>query len=1602
MLDWLSLRAMSRRAIPTSPLLILAILLIMDFSVGAAAMIPVDSIIENDTDNETEPDSRLPPAMRCGEVICAPIDRSPGFPSWDAGSPVEDVNWWFNYWYDLDSDGMDDRLQRIITGDTESVSLSQITGEDGRKTVAIVIDYSWHAGQSDEEALMAILADHGWHREGSWFFPMEILDSIVVDHVPISALIEIWQLNGVVMVEQQNVIIPFLSEATRGSKVRDSSIYDETMRDFGYDGSGVVIAVIDSGVDNEHFSLDDFSDDNTDNTNEPNDLADPKWLGGCDATSWNTDDCNDGTYDPDDGAGHGTHVAGIALGTGDSRRINQGYAPGAYLVDVKVMTDAGGGNSGQILRGLEWVVQNVNTDWGNNDSSRGIDVMTMSFGSAGSVTGEDPGDNGTNAEARAVNQAAEAGIVPIAAIGNDGYRRVTSVGAADSAITVGSIEDKNTIIRDDDEIASYSNSGPREDDGDDNQWDELKPDVVSPGSSMMSAQHAASASPIPGQGSSDLADDDYVNMDGTSMACPAVAGLVAVILEIDEDLSPQEVKDLLRNNSEMRGSASKPEITDKWNDKYGFGIVDGNLLLQELIGDGGGGGGNNSTEPPPPTGAGDWAVFENPTGDWVIEGEVYNIRGHITDAAEENGSTEEVHLRVTYKYRPSDGGPLSNSVLVDWHKTYGKVNWSTPINLPNFADDDIEAESITIEVKVKNEFDQWSNTTKRTYLVGRVTITLNAPSGQSAVSGDVQVHGTLETVNGAQIQWRIGTDPWENITNYWGNSAEEMDWSHIWDTTTLPDGIHRFSVRFVSGVGVISEEIRTTVEIDNNPPSADLMFRSGLSVQEFGVPISESYVNTFLEVKTQIRNIGDISAEDFKIYLLEDGARKDEVLVQYIGSGDIMEISLSWNPATVGDKLITISLDPSFQINETDETDNDLSITFPVLARPQGIDLVFREGAIRTEPSIPRPNEQFLITARIDNLGSTDATSVEATLEFNTEHGWEAVQSTTISLVVGQGASQIAFAHIVTESGPIEMRVSVQGEGLADLNWENNEIEGTILVDESTLSGIRETTFSYGENPIEIIELGEEGLVISEKDGGLALYRINSNRALTACTNLLEEMWTGDLSTWSTDDGIAHIAWTRRYIDNDGYFQQTVSYSTIDATCTMTPIQDLMEPILLSDGKYFGIDIDKQGDELLVAGYHRDITTGGTFQDQTSIFLLSADAPTKSSDWRYTPNVIGEIEISSSVADPLVIEFGEEGAHLLYQSVRNDTTGIDRLGLWYAHGDERQSSWAYKKTVGDEAGSQKMIVNLIDGEDHLTVVWREGVPAEAELIAKIVDSTFMPIENNSLQIPARGLNSIVLIETYRGAQLFYDFVGPSGTQIQYGIINAEEGWIGLSNRITTSKTHLGAADRSPGSDEVIILSWHETSGWQIRALIDDWDLNNENTPISEQLRIALGLDEQNFKILAAGVAIAILLLSTLVLLMLSIRAIRYLGKRRGRVVTATVMLEEDVVDVIEETDITVKSSEVELVEPELTEGASERKKRRETRSHTTIIADSLPDMPVPALPVMPTSGTSPIPGMPALPAMNQPVICNECNGRFEVGSNLKMVKCPICDERIDL
>lgn len=1593
---------MARASTSLTPVLVSLMLLMLDVSIAVSGN---DWEIEDGTESGDSSDISYAdkiPALMCGSEECPEKDRSPYLPPNDVEWPVQEPGWWFNFWNDKDGNGMDDRLQWIISGERDSVSTSAIMGTDGRMTVAIFVCYSWHPGESDVARLKEVLSNHGWDEFETYFRTVDILDTIIVEHVPVSSLIDILMLEGVVLVEQQDVLVPYLNTATKGSKVRSSDIFSETMMDYGYDGSGVVIAIADTGVDNEHFSLDDFSDDNTDNEAEPDELPDPKWVAGCDSTSWNQQDCDDGADDPDDGDGHGTHVAGIALGTGGPDRENQGYAPGAYLVDIKVMTDAGASNSGYTVAGINWAVQNVDTDWGNNDSSRGIDILSMSFGSGSNPAGgEDPGDNGTSQDSLAVNAASEAGIVCVAAIGNDGYRRVTSVGAADSAITVGSIDDKASIERGDDSISSFSNSGPREDDGDDNEWDELKPDVVGPGSNIMSAQHAASSSSLPGS-AKPLASDNYVQKSGTSMSTPAVAGFIAAMLQMDEDLTPQEVKDILRNNSETRGGSSAPEITERWNDQYGFGIIDGEMVMQAILGDNNGGGDGNDTTPPP-TGTEEWVIIETPEEDsWLVEGETYSVRGHIDEDADTNGTIEEVNVSISYRYRPEEG-PRQTAILVDWHVVQGTLNWSTPFSIPEFTEDEIDVEDIIIKVKARNEFNVWSEMEQSEHPVGLVEVSLGGPSGQSPVSGNTNIFGGWESVNGGEIQWRLGTDEWETAEQFGGSGSSSGDWSVSWDTRSVNDGFYRISVRVVSGDGIFSEEVRRTVEVDNDPPAPDLIFRSGITISEYGLPIAETYVNTFLEVSCEVRNDGDLDATEVTIYLKENGARKDEVVIPSIGSGDIVEIVLYWNPLSLGDRSLTVSLDPTNEIDEINEGDNEQTAEFPVLERPQGVDLSFREGAVRTEPPVPRPNEQFLITARVDNLGSSDARDIEATLEIRNSVGWETVSSSPVSLVVGQGSSQISFARIENSTGPINLRISVSGSSLSDLDWSNNEIESSILVDETTLTGPRTASFTTGEVPVELIQLGDEGgVVITNKDDDLRLYRLGSNRALTACSNVLEEKWSGDIVAVSSDDGLAHVAWTRRYLDNSGFFQQTVSYTTIDSSCLMTPIQDIMEPILLSDGKYWGIGMDIEGPEILLAGYHHEINTGSS-NDNIAVFMAISESPTKSADWIINPQVVGGLDVIPGATDPVAVAMGEEDGHILYQDTRNDTTGADRLGLWYSHGLPGQTSWSYRKAVGDYAFSPSISVSQISDEDIIVASWGEGYDQGSELVTTIVDSSFTPIGEGEVRTPARGLGHLKLLETDRGVQLFFDFVGPSGPQMQYGMVNPEEGWIGISDRLGLGR--IIVSSRSPIDSDAVILQTSPT-GWQIRALVDDSSPVSSDGTILDQVRAYTGLDERNFNVILIGVSGVTIVLSLLVILTMATRALRWASGGSRKRVTGTVILEEDVVDVIEETDIPIKSSDVELVEETTiseTQASTERRKRREYRSMSGSSLGNIPEIgdgsgyspPIP-MHVPP----SPLPAPPS--GINRRVMCKSCNAIFEVESGLSRSKCPVCGERIEL
>ncbi len=212
-------------------------------------------------------------------------------------------------------------------------------------------------------------------------------------------------------------------------------------------------------------------------------------------------------FDPED-SGHATHVAGIAAGNANTNangmRIS-GIAPRAYVGNYKALTvptRSGlglNGNAPEIVAAIEAAVAD------------GMDVINLSLG-------EPEIEPSRDIVALALDAAAAAGVVPVVAAGNDfddfGRGSVGSPGSAMAAITVGA-----TTSTASPSVASFSSAGPTP------ISLRLKPDVVAPGTSILSSQPA-------GWGLS----------SGTSMAAPHVSGAVALLLQRHPSWSPAEVK----------------------------------------------------------------------------------------------------------------------------------------------------------------------------------------------------------------------------------------------------------------------------------------------------------------------------------------------------------------------------------------------------------------------------------------------------------------------------------------------------------------------------------------------------------------------------------------------------------------------------------------------------------------------------------------------------------------------------------------------------------------------------------------------------------------------------------------------------------------------------------------------------------------------------------------------------------------------------------------------------------------------------------------------------------------------------------------------------
>jgi subtilisin family serine protease len=340
---------------------------------------------------------------------------------------------------------------------------------------------------------------------------------------PTAEIRNLW-VSGVQFLEYRPMMIQFLdvSSATVRSTA-SSDLSPMTAEDLGITGEGVTVAVLDSGVDNNiHESLR------------------GKYQFGVDFTGTTT------IYglDPDDVDGHGTHVAGTAIGTGGNSETYRGVAPGADLVDLKIFKTFGSilGNSDQAF---EWLLE--------NHEERGIDVVQCSFGSSVTTSGKDT-------TAQLANRLVDEGVVVVVAAGNDGIQGLPSPASADKVITVGAYNDKSTISRDDDNVEGFSNRGPRASDGDLDKMDELKPDLGAPGRNIRAPNHNSVL--------------EYVEMTGTSMSCPHVSGVAALMLEANPELTPGQIKTILRDTSQQRYSPSRGDLDPKYNYRSGWGHVD--------------------------------------------------------------------------------------------------------------------------------------------------------------------------------------------------------------------------------------------------------------------------------------------------------------------------------------------------------------------------------------------------------------------------------------------------------------------------------------------------------------------------------------------------------------------------------------------------------------------------------------------------------------------------------------------------------------------------------------------------------------------------------------------------------------------------------------------------------------------------------------------------------------------------------------------------------------------------------------------------------------------------------------------------------------------
>jgi serine protease AprX len=356
---------------------------------------------------------------------------------------------------------------------------------------------------------------------------LRVLDGMVVVEATPSVLNTLQGVTGVVSISLDNLVTPTMSvsdRATAADQARAGSggLLGSLLGTPAVNGKGVGVAIVDSGIATNHAAL------------YGKVVASVNYATGETGTS--------------DAFGHGTHVAGIIAGSinyGPTSLYKNGIAPGAHLVNVRVLNRVGVGYTSDVIAGIQWVVA--------NRVKYSIRVMNLSLGHPiQAPCAFDP-------LCVAAEDAVAKGLVVVASAGNSGkdaagnpvLGSVSTPGNAPGVITVGALNTWATVSRDDDTVASYSSRGPT-------RYDMmLKPDVVAPGNKIVSleAQGSYLAKTYPALHVAGSGQNAYSMMSGTSMAAAMVSGGAALVLQSTPSLTPRHVKVALQVTAQFMPEA---------------------------------------------------------------------------------------------------------------------------------------------------------------------------------------------------------------------------------------------------------------------------------------------------------------------------------------------------------------------------------------------------------------------------------------------------------------------------------------------------------------------------------------------------------------------------------------------------------------------------------------------------------------------------------------------------------------------------------------------------------------------------------------------------------------------------------------------------------------------------------------------------------------------------------------------------------------------------------------------------------------------------------------------------------------------------------------